>query len=231
MAQQRRLQSIRTHLAVPVSAAGPAPAASGRPELLCAPPYAEELPGCRDVALSQEEVRQFKESGFVVKRGLVDPASLARVREHVWQLAPPCLSRDPATWADAWQGWTAADADRVGPWTGTGTGNWKLRSRGTPLGTRGGIAVRGGIGTEPWLLDLTVNHPSVRAVARQLIGAPLRESYRVRGIYNIFPRGELPAGGPGANASGEAHTDGHAGMVGAMVFCSDVPPRCGGFTV
>ena len=59
----------------------------------------------------------------------------------------------------------------------------------------------------------------------------MRDSYRVRGIYNVFPLRELPVGGPGANASGEAHTDGHAGMVGAMVFCSDVPPRCGGFTV
>ena len=63
------------------------------------------------------------------------------------------------------------------------------------------------------------------------LSIPIGMGYDFRGIYNIFPLRELPAGGPGDSASGEAHTDGHAGMVGAMVFCSDVPPRCGGFTV
>lgn len=72
----------------------------------------------------------------------------------------------------------------------------------------------------------------MRAVARQLVGAPLRDSYSVRGVYSVFPAQPppVPAGGASALAVG-AHTDGHAGMVGAMILASDVPPRCGGFTV
>lgn len=207
-----------------------------RASFLCAEPGPnEDLPGCKDQDLSPEEAASFREHGFLMKRGLIDPAKLTRIQDYAWSKAPPCLSRDPSSWATAADYWPNDPTEPYGrlvKQSGAGwDGSWKLRTKGDRLTyTLDGIAQFNGVGTEAWLLDLTANHPAVRAVARQLVGAPLRDSYRVRGIYSVFPKEPLPEDGEGKMLAG-AHTDGHAGQLSAMVFVSDVPWGCGGFTV
>jgi hypothetical protein len=44
-----------------------------------------------------------------------------------------------------------------------------------------------GLGAEPWLLELTANHPHMRSVVTQLVGGPIRMCQRTRGIYTIWP--------------------------------------------
>ncbi len=75
----------------PAAAAGPLPARV----------YDLNLPGCREVQLSQEEVEHFLTSGFIVKKGLIDPSELERVVDCVWSAAAelgfPFDRNDPAT--------------------------------------------------------------------------------------------------------------------------------------
>ena len=63
--------------------------------------FDQELPGCREVQLSPEEVEHFKTSGFIVKKGLIDPFELERVADCVWSAAAelgfPFDRNDPAT--------------------------------------------------------------------------------------------------------------------------------------
>ena len=207
-----------------------------RASFLCAEPGPiEDLPGCTDQNLSPEEAASFREQGFLMKRGLIDPVKLTRVHDYAWSKAPPFLTRDPISWstaADQWPNDPTEPYGRLVKHSGAGwDGSWKLRTKGDTLNYKlDGITQFNGVGTEAWLLDLTANHPAVRAVARQLVGAPLRDSYRVRGIYSVFPKEPLPENGEGKMLAG-AHTDGHAGQLSAMVFVSDVPWGCGGFTV
>lgn len=188
-------------------------AATSEVDVRCGTPYTEELPGCREVTVSPEEIAHFKTHGFLVKRGLIAAAALGAVRDYVWDCAPPCLTRAPHTWRSAPTLWPDPDEERVGRLAADGV--WKLRSRGKVIGRRGGVTVRDGIGTEPWLLGVTVNHEAVRAVAKHLVGGRLRESYRVRGIYNVFPPESLP---DATIKPGGGHTDGHAGQLGGMVL-------------
>jgi hypothetical protein len=131
-----------------------------------------------DKSLSAADISYFKANGFVVKRGLLDPAKLAFARSQVWDaiegkmpvvpgcpeqhmhLATPGVSRDdPATWAGA---------HCNHPEHGGG-----LRS----------------LGHLPWMLDLVPNDPNVRAIAERMLG-DLRPSLRTRGVYTIFPSAE-----------------------------------------
>ena len=49
--------------------------------------------------LSTEDLRFFKENGYLIKRGVLDPDLCARARDRLWQGAPPRLRRDdPDTW-------------------------------------------------------------------------------------------------------------------------------------
>ena len=82
-----------------------------------------------------------------------------------------------------------------------------------------------GLGAEPWLLELTANHPNMRAVVTQMMGGPIRMCQRTRGVYTIWPttdHEERTVGG---------HNDGRPGQLSAMVLAGDVLPHCGGFHV
>ena len=94
--------------------------------------------------------------------------------------------------------------ERPGPPLGSGFGifsegrkgkpgaSWKLMSP-TPKASGesyGGDvfgAPASGLGAEPWLLELTANHPNMRSVVTQLVGGPIRICQRTRGIYTIWP--------------------------------------------
>lgn len=129
-------------------------------------------------------------------------------------MAPSFIDRhDPSTWIDPpfvgglhnFAGKTTSKDGRSGDWgerpgpsNGSGYGlfskssSWKLMSP-TPhvSGASYGGDVFGarasGLGAEPWLLDLTANHPDMRSVVTQLVGAPIRMCQRTRGIYTIWP--------------------------------------------
>lgn len=87
------------------------------------------------------------------------------------------------------------------------------------------ISYTQGLGSEPWLLDLTANHPNMRQVVTQMVGGPIRLCARTRGIYTIWPADgheEKTVGG---------HNDGRPGQLSAMCLASDVHANCGGFHV
>ncbi len=115
-AAQRRLKLTSTHLQVPSSRTSlhvhcwPAPsgAAADSKDInhkskgpLAPIVFDKELPGCRDVALSREEIAHFKEFGWIVKKRLIDPDELEPVRNCIWpaaaELGLPFDRDDPTT--------------------------------------------------------------------------------------------------------------------------------------
>ena len=49
--------------------------------------------------LSPEEIRFFKREGYLIKRGVMDAALMARARQQIWDRATPSMRRDdPSTW-------------------------------------------------------------------------------------------------------------------------------------
>ncbi len=165
-------------------------------------------------SLSAGEVAHFKRHGFIVKRGLIDDeAAFAHVIDHLWRHVPRGVMRrdQPATWQDAHEKWTDSDVQRVGRFA---QGSWKMRSPGPR-----------GIGTEPFLVERIANHPHMHAVARAFLGAPIKPSKRVRGIYAVFPKPVDSVGRLGP------HADYMAAQLSAMVLVHPVEARGGGFTL
>ena len=100
--------------------------------------------------LSDAEVAYFKAHGFILKRGFLDEnETFERTVNYIWENVPRGILKrdDPQTWLDApHEKWTETDAENVGL---LAHGSWKMRSR-------------GGIGTEPFLVDKIANHLQVR---------------------------------------------------------------------
>ena len=174
-------------------------------------------PGCATSGprLSAGEVAHFKEHGFLVKRRLIDDdEAFARIADYLWANAPRGILRrdDPTGWLDSpHEKWTDEDVEQVGR---LAHGNWKMRSPGAS-----------GIGTEPFLVERIANHPHMIEVARTFLGAPIKPSRRVRGIYAVLPK---PVG---AAARLGPHADYMAAQFSAMVLVHEVRRRSGGFTV
>ena len=192
---------------------GQPPAADAQPRAPA--PFRDPAGATSGPALAPDEIAHFKEHGFLVKRRLLaDDEACQQAIDHLWGKAPEGTLRrdDPGTWLAIPEGrWTDADVARVGRFV---HGNWKLRSPGPR-----------GVGTEPFLVDRIANHPHMHAVARRLLGAPMRPARRVRGIYAVFPKP------PAAPARLGPHADYMAAQLAAMVLLHDVPPRTGGFTL
>ena len=177
--------------------------------------YQDIPPSAFETAVSKDEIARFKREGFFVKRGLIDyPAGLEAVIQLFWDNVPRGVIRrdDPDSWLESpHRKWTEADIPKVGL---LHRGSWKQRSPGP-----------NGCGTHPTLLDNTVRHPNLLAVAKELLGGPLKEPQRVRGIYAILPKPEHVESGLGP------HSDDQASQLSAMVILDDTPPHCGGFTL
>ncbi len=200
----------------PAAAAGPLPARV----------YDLELPGCREVQLSPEEVEHFKTSGFIVKKGLIDPIELEAVADCVWSAAAelgfPFDRNDPATYTlpkdhglfpQTEPKTTYHDGAGIPNSCGATTGGWTWRHY-TPC-------------TEDWFLQRTARHTKVQRVVQQLIGNNVRPSRRCRGLYVVFPRSS--DADPVAGLS--PHTDGTASQLNCMIYAADCPPYGGGFTL
>lgn len=145
--------------------------------------------------LSTDHLNFFRDNGYLILRGVLDPALMAQARDSWWAAAPPELVRDdPETWVGAF-----ADSR----WT------WKYREA----------------QDRPWLIDLLAGNATLRAAATQLLGPELEAAERVRGIYLVFPEGDVP------ERPVRLHVDQHPFHLGAVAYIDDVPPGGGGFTV
>ncbi|MFT5365642.1 MAG: hypothetical protein ACI8V2_000582 [Candidatus Latescibacterota bacterium] len=198
----------------PPAAAGPLPVRV----------YDLELPGCREVQLSPEEVEHFKTNGFIVKKGLIDPSDLERVADCVWSAAAelgfPFDRNDPATYTlpkdhglfpQTEPKHTYHDGAGIPNYFGGKTSGWTWRHY-TPC-------------TEDWFLERTARHANVQAVVQQLIGSNVRPSQRCRGLYSVFPQAS------DADPVLSSHTDGVASQLNCMIYAADCPPHGGGFTL
>tara|TARA_Y100000588_G_scaffold395242_1_gene521739 strand:+ start:15360 stop:16349 length:990 start_codon:yes stop_codon:yes gene_type:complete len=163
--------------------------------------------------LSEAEAAHFKEHGYVVKRGLLDePETFERIVDYVWENVPRgiCQRDDSETWfAVLDEGWTEEDEEALGP---IKNGGWRMRSR-------------GGIGTEPFLVDKIGNHPRMLETVSRFTGSPVKRLSRVRGVYSKFPHR------PGTAGRLAPHADHIGSQLTAMVLVDEVPARCGGFTI
>ena len=155
--------------------------------------------------LSQEEVTFFKENGYLIKRGILDPALMAWAREAMWTGAPAQLQRDdPTTWVGPFQ--EKSDNRESVRYEFT----WKYRAP----------------SKEGWMVRLLPKDPVVWAIAEQLLGVGrVQEPERVRGIYCILPEGDVP------DHPYRCHVDQHPFHLGVVAYIDTVLPNGGGFTV
>ena len=176
-------------------------------------PYTHGSSSPASAELDAEEIAHFKREGYLVKRGLIfGTRSFARIIDYVWETVPRgALYRDdPVSWIDQpTERWPQEQARHIGALHGC---NWKMRSPNH-------------YGREVFLLEMSANHPQVRACVKQFIGPAIRSNSRVRGIYVVLPKA------PSAEGSLGPHVDHAAAQLCAMVFIAQTPPRTGGFTI
>ena len=201
--------------------------------------------GADRIGLTSAEADQFREQGFVIKRGLVPAGDFAAAMDLWWQQPPVTASgmlrNDPGTWVSPGRLWP--DENRWGlennwmgnsPWPGP-----EDERSGADVGERVGRLpyklTRGraedvwrwhGIGHDPEFVTMTSAHPSMLQMVETLLGGPVKRPWRNRGIYTIFPTDptEPPSSlGP--------HMDDNPTELMAAVLLEDVGPRAGGFTL
>ena len=201
--------------------------------------------GADKPGLAPAEAEQFREFGFVIKRGLVDAKHFAPLIDFWWQ-QPPVVSAgvrrdDPATWISPGRNWPAANRwglarDWMGahPWPGP-----EDARAGAEVGERVGrlpykltrdvandVWRWHGIGHDSRFLEATTAHPSVLHMVELLLGGPVKRPHRSRGIYALFPKdaAEPPSRlGP--------HMDDNPTELIAAVILEDTQPENGGFTI
>ena len=183
------------------------------------------------VKLTPEEIRFFRDEGYVIKRKIMDEQLMAQARDRLWENPPPGIDRnDPNTWRNpiqvpkdkkklpksaetdySFDGWALPNPpshnDEYSSVDGT---SWKYRT----------------IGTEDFLVQMLLTDRSIWGMAEQLLGeGSLAVPVRTRGIYCRFPEGDVPA------QPLKPHTDGHEFHLGVVGYIDDVPPNGGGFTI
>ena len=100
MEARHRFAGVLDHLCHQLSPASAAAAATGGippepniDEIVPLAPRthtrADDPPGSTELGLSPEEIDHFKTHGFIVKRGLVEPALAAGFVDTCWENAPP----------------------------------------------------------------------------------------------------------------------------------------------
>ena len=202
-------------------------------------------PGADKTGLTPDEAEQFRELGFVIKRGLIPAEDFAPTIDFWWQQPPVTVADmrpdDPGTWVspgrywptdnrwgltDNWMGnnpWPGKDDPRPGANPGERVGRlpYKLtRDRAEDVWRWHGI------GHDPDFVSASSAHPRVLHMVELLLGAPVKRPHRNRGIYALFPRdpSELPSRlGP--------HMDDNPTEMMAVIILEDIGPRAGGFTL
>lgn len=155
--------------------------------------------------LSSEQVQFFKENGYLILRGVLDPTLMERAREALWAGAPEQLQRDdPDTWIGPF------DENSDDPESLRYEYTWKFRKP----------------GGEDWMIHMLPKNETIWAAAEQLLGAgTLQEPERVRGIYCMLPEGDRP------ERPYRCHVDQHPFHLGLVGYIDHVPADGGGFTV
>ena len=149
------------------------------------------------ITLSSEEIEFFKEQGYLIKRGVLDPTLMAKARASMWEAAPSVGldPNDPDTWIGPVE---ESSDDRDSALWGY---SWKYRKH----------------GGEDWMVRLLAKDPSVWAMAEQLLGeGNLAEPTRIRGIYCMLPEGDKPA------TPYRCHVDRHPFHLGVVGYIDDV---------
>ena len=200
--------------------------------------------GADKPGLTPAEAEQFRERGFVIKRGLIPAEDFAPTIDLWWQQPPVTVAElrpeDPGTWvspsrhwpadnrwglAHNWMGnnpWPGSDDPRPGANPGERVGRlpYKLtRDRAEDVWRWHGI------GHDPDFVSVSSAHPRVLHMVEQLLGGPVKRPRRNRGMYAVFPRN--PAEPP--SRLGPHIDDNPVEMMG-VILLEDVHPRAGGFT-
>ncbi|MDA1191286.1 MAG: phytanoyl-CoA dioxygenase family protein [Candidatus Poribacteria bacterium] len=159
------------------------------------------------IRLTDDEIRFFRDNGYLIKRGVLDPDLMSEARDSLWANAPDSRRRDdPDTWIGAWKPEDESDDPK------------SLRK-----GTRWNFRLLGG---EEFMVNLLPADPNVHGMAEQLLGeGTIPVPTRMRGIYCTFPYGDVEKKGYGC------HVDAHPFHLGVVGYIDDVPPEGGGFCV
>ncbi len=158
--------------------------------------------------LTPEEIKFFREEGFLIKRGIMDESLTAQARERLWENAPPEIDRDnPDTWIGPIQEYREKNNEKGNDGGGYG---WWYR----------------GIGSKEWMVRMLVIHPPIWEIVEQMLGEEdVVRPNSVRGIYCRLPEGNVPC------KPLSCHTDAHAFHLGVVGYIDDVAPNGGGFSV
>jgi hypothetical protein len=201
--------------------------------------------GADRLGLTSAEADQFRELGFVIKRGLVPAEDFAEAIDLWWQQPPAVTAQirrdDPSTWVSPGKHWP--DENRWGlaknwmgdhPWPGP-----KDTRPGASVGERVGRLPHKltrdraedvwrwhGIGHDPAFVNVTSAHPRVLYMVELLLGGPIKRPWRNRGIYAVFPKDPSE---PSSRIG--PHHDANPIELMAAVILEDIGPREGGFTV
>ena len=202
-------------------------------------------PGSDKLGLTAEEVEQFRQTGFVVKRGLIPKEDFSAFVDLWWQ-QPPVLAakmsrNDPASWeapgkrwpkdnrwglASNWMGggaWPSPEGERPGASVGERVGRLPHK---LTQDISNDVWRWHGIGHDQAFVAATSAHPRVLYMAEALLGGPVKRPRRNRGIYAIFPRDRS---GPASKLG--PHMDQNMTEMTVVAYMQDVDPRSGGFTI
>ncbi len=218
-----------------------------QPGVHVARPISADLdpPGADRLGLTEEEIAQFRESGYLIKRGLIPRETFASFFDLWWQQPPVTaagmLRDDPSSWVSPGEHWPAENRWALADnWMGRGA--WPSPEDARPGATVGERVGRlphklttdinnavwrwHGIGHDPAFVSATSAHPRVLHMAEALMGGPVKRPRRNRGIYSIFPRQSSdaePRLGP--------HMDANITEMSVVTYLADVAPNSGGFTI
>lgn len=171
--------------------------------------------------LTGAEIGFFKNQGYLIKRGVLDPALMARARERKWAGAPERMKKDdPATWFGPFR----PEEERGEECENCRYGfTWKYREP----------------AREPWIVAMLAANPVIGGWAEQLLGrGEVEVPERIRGIYCQLPMGELPARPTVCHCDltpDRLHATPPEQLLapglGVVGLIADVPPAGGAFTV
>ncbi len=188
------------------------------------------------MTLNREQISFFKENGYLLVPGVLDPVLCAEAQDELWGSLPPDTDikrYDPATHVGPFSD-KDTKADPVDFRVGY---RWQLRKNGTEKG----------------MLDLFYSDMLI-AISEQLLGKgmvkqpvlkgsvmgsrgyawpggpvdPALNSEGIRGTYGTLP---FPPGRQAKRADSAAHTDGHPFMLSMVGLIDDCPAAGGAFTV
>ena len=218
-----------------------------------AEPLFDPLPTLRELdpegsdrlGLTKAEIDSFRETGYLIKRGLVQSELFSPVMD-LWWRQPPVLEAnvlrdDPETWVAPGRLWPEENRWSLGQdWMGGTDWPSPMEERpGAEIGERVGRLPHKltkdiandvwrwhGIGHDPYFVSITSAHPNVLHMAEALMGGPVKKPRRNRGIYSIFPND--PSQGPSKLGP---HMDANMTEMTVVMYLEDVEPRSGGFTI